>query len=73
MPHIEGNSVTNNVARFYGGGICAVNGVEPTIVANRVFHNSANLGAGVLLETSAYFTVTNNFIAHNADGGKFLL
>jgi len=66
--HIEGNWIIDNVAGSYGGGICSVNGNQPTIVANRVLSNTASSGAGVLVETSRYYTVTNNFIAHNGRG-----
>lgn len=69
---IQGNLIIDNVAgwdgySWNGGGILVDYG-SPTITANRIFSNSAG-GSTVGLETGDYFTVTNNFIAHNNNGG----
>ena len=67
--YVEGNLIVNNAAGSYGGGAIFVNGAQPTVTANRVLSNTAKSGAGVTVETSSYYTVTNNFVARNDNGG----
>ncbi len=66
-PRVEGNLIINNVAAWNGGGGMMVNYGSPTITANRIFSNTGSGAVG--LQTGDYFTVTNNFIAHNDNGG----
>ncbi len=66
--YIEGNLIVNNTARAYGGGVIFI-AAQPTVVANRVLSNTARSGAGVSMATNSYYTVTNNFIARNDNGG----
>jgi hypothetical protein len=74
FPLVQGNLIASNLAGWdgsdwHGGGLMAMYRGSPTITANRVFSNAAGTGAGVVLETDGYFTVTNNFIAHNSTCG----
>lgn len=69
MPRVERNLIVDNAAVFYGGGAMFNNGPWPTFVVNRVFSNTAETGAGLLLGTSGQFTVTNNVVARNGNGG----
>ncbi len=70
---IEGNLILGNMAGGNGGGIIHGGGNpnpgSPTIIANRIFSNSAVSSGGIGLSTSDYFTVANNLIAHNGNGG----
>jgi len=71
-PLIQANLIISNSAGigWHSGGIIIVSyDGTPTIAANRIFSNAASDGAGLGLETGGYFTVTNNFIAHNNNGG----
>lgn len=74
FPLVQGNLIIDNLAgwdgsNWHGGGLMAMYSGSPTITANRVFSNAAGTGAGVVLETDGYFTVTNNLIAHNSTCG----
>jgi hypothetical protein len=66
---IENNLILGNRTGpdWHGGAIWVDQG-SPTIVANRVYSNSS-FDAVLGLGTSDYFTVANNFIAHNDGGG----
>jgi parallel beta-helix repeat protein len=67
---IQDNLIIGNStgAGWHGGAILVKHG-SPTITANRIFSNTAFDSAGLGLLTGDYFTVTNNFIAHNDNGG----
>jgi len=70
---IQGNLILGNIAgggagASYGGGLMLDHG-QPTVTGNRIVGNAAGNNAGLGLATSDYFTVTNNFIAHNGSGG----
>jgi hypothetical protein len=74
FPLVQGNLIIGNLAgwdgsNWHGGGLMASYGGSPTITANRVFSNAAGTGAGVVVETDGFFTVTNNLIAHNSTCG----
>jgi len=69
LPHIQGNLIVDNSAAWYGGGAMFTNGPQPTFVANRVFSNTADSGAGVLVTGSGHYTLTNNVVARNDNGG----
>ncbi|MBN1180349.1 MAG: right-handed parallel beta-helix repeat-containing protein [Anaerolineae bacterium] len=67
---VQGNLIIDNHAgsSWYGGGLLVELG-SPTITANRIFSNTASNSAGLGLETGGCFTVTNNVIAYNSNGG----
>jgi hypothetical protein len=72
-PLIQANLITSNSAgaNWHSGGILVTsygNGT-PTVAANRIFSNTASDAAGLGLQINSDFTVTNNLIAHNSDGG----
>jgi parallel beta-helix repeat protein len=73
---VQGNLIVGNMSggdglSWNGGGILITNG-SPTITANRILSNAAGSSGGLGLETSDYFTVTNNVIAHNNSEGIML-
>jgi parallel beta-helix repeat protein len=72
-PVIQDNLITSNVAGWNGGGLLAAYSGSPTIVGNRILNNAAGYASGLALETGDYFTVTNNFIAHNDNGSITLM
>jgi uncharacterized repeat protein (TIGR01451 family) len=65
---IQGNLIVENEASGAGGGI-SVYAEGPTITANRISSNTADSAAGLSLSSLSYFTVTNNVIVHNDNGG----
>jgi hypothetical protein len=71
-PLIQGNLIINNVAAYFGGGMHASYGSRATVTANRIFSNTASTSGGLGLSGPGYFTVTNNFVARNVDGGVWL-
>ena len=68
-PLIQRNLIVANVAGYWGGGINADHASEPTIIANRIFSNTGLHAGGLVIWGPGYYTVTNNFVAHNDDGG----
>jgi hypothetical protein len=72
VPLIQGNLIISNVAgtNWHSGGILvrSYDGA-PTITANRIFSNTAFDAAGLGLQVLGDFTVTNNIVAHNSNGG----
>jgi parallel beta-helix repeat protein len=68
-PLIQRNLIVDNVAGYSGGGINAAHASEPTIIANRIFSNTGSDAGGLVIWGPGLYTVTDNFVAHNDDGG----
>lgn len=56
----------------YGGGVYIANASSPTLLDNCIGFNSANLGAGIFIDTSCNPLIQNNLVANNftANGGS---
>ena len=73
---IRDNTIMNNIAIYYGGGIECSNYSDPIIVNNIIMGNSADQGGAIYISSSSNPNVDNNTIENNeADsrgGGLFI-
>ncbi len=70
---VEKNLILGNLVGWvgidwHGSAIWWEDYGSPAIIANRIYSNSGATAA-LALDTGNYYTVTNNFIAHNQGGG----
>ena len=65
-PVISGNTITENTATNYGGGISCFFDVMPSITNNIIVDNSAAYGGGIDCRYDCWAVIANNTIYDNA-------
>jgi parallel beta-helix repeat protein len=66
---ITGNTIQNNIAYYYGGGVHLRQWSNGLIQNNHIFNNKASLGGGIHTTYTSSPTITENIIENNTAGG----
>ena len=61
----ENNTLNQNVAYYWGGGLCILDSDNVTIIDNVFKNNKAILGGGIYIENSTAINIDKNFIIGN--------
>lgn len=72
MSLIEGNKISNNVARSGGGLHCEGDGGDLRVISNKVYGNNADFGGGIVCTVGATTRLYNNVVYGNSATGTIV-